>query len=90
MKTTLRIFRIIFKLLLLAYVTVVNFFFITVFYSLLLTIMRHICPGCVPGLFDEGLVPHLVPAIALYPLYPFSTESMDDAQEGRLQAIGRC
>lgn len=31
MKTTLRIFRIIFKLLLLAYVTVVNFFFITVF-----------------------------------------------------------
>lgn len=49
MKTTLRIFRIIFKLLLLAYVTVVNFFFITVFYSLLLTIMRHICPGCVPG-----------------------------------------
>lgn len=31
MKTTLRIFRIISKLLLLAYVTIVNFVFITVF-----------------------------------------------------------
>ena len=31
MKTTLRIFRIISKLLLMAYVTIVNFVFITVF-----------------------------------------------------------
>lgn len=71
MKTTLRIFRIIFKLLLLAYVMVVNFFFITVFYSLLLTIIRHICPGCVPGLFDEGLVPHLVNTMPFYLLLLF-------------------
>lgn len=39
MKTTLRIFRIISKLLLLAYVTIVNFVFITVFYALLLSIV---------------------------------------------------
>ena len=33
MKTTLRIFRIISKLLMLAYVTIVNIVFITVFYA---------------------------------------------------------
>lgn len=54
MKTTLRIFRIISKLLLLVYVTIVNFVFITVFYALLLSILRHIWPSYIPGLFDEG------------------------------------
>ena len=57
MKTTLRIFRIISKLLLLAYVTIVNFVFITVFYALLLSILRHIWPAYIPGLFDEGVIP---------------------------------
>lgn len=60
MKTTLRIFRIISKLLLLAYVTIVNFVFITVFYALLLSILRHIWPAYIPGLFDEGMIPYLV------------------------------
>ena len=60
MKTTLRIFRIISKLLLMAYVTIVNFVFITVFYALLLSILRHIWPAYIPSLFDEGLVPYLV------------------------------
>ena len=63
MKTTLRIFRIISKLLLLAYVTIVNFVFITVFYALLLSILRHIWPAYIPSLFDEGLVPYLVNTI---------------------------
>ena len=50
MKTTLRIFRILCKLLLLAYVTIVNFVFITVFYALLLSILRHIWPAYIPGI----------------------------------------
>ena len=59
MKTTLRIFRIISKLLLLAYVTIVNFVFITVFYALLLSILRHIWPAYIPGLFDAVSYTHL-------------------------------
>lgn len=71
MKTLLRIFRIISKLLLLAYVTVVNLVFITVFYTLLLSILRHIWPAYIPGLFDEGLPPHLVKNLPFYLLLLF-------------------
>ena len=71
MKTTLRIFRIISKLLLMAYVTIVNFVFITVFYALLLSILRHIWPAYIPGLFDEGLVPYLVNTLPYYLLLLF-------------------
>lgn len=71
MKTTLRIFRIISKLLLLAYVTIVNFVFITVFYALLLSILRHIWPAYIPGLFDEGVIPYLVNTLPYYPLLLF-------------------
>lgn len=39
MKTTLRILRILFKLLLLAYVTVINIILISAFYVLLLAIV---------------------------------------------------
>ena len=71
MKTTLRIFRIISKLLLLAYVTIVNFVFITVFYALLLSILRHIWPAYIPGLFDEGGIPYLVNTLPYYLLLLF-------------------
>ena len=71
MKTTLRIFRIISKLLLLAYVTIVNFVFITVFYALLLSILRHIWPAYIPGLFDEGVIPYLVNTLPYYLLLLF-------------------
>lgn len=71
MKTTLRIFRIISKLLLLAYVTIVNFLFITVFYALLLSILRHIWPAYIPGLFDEGMIPYLVNTLPYYLLLLF-------------------
>lgn len=76
MKTILRIFRIISKLLLLAYVTIVNFVFITVFYVLLLAIMRRIFPLYMPGLFDEGLVPHLVNTLPFYLLLLFILYSL--------------
>lgn len=66
MKTTLRIFRILCKLLLLAYVTIVNFVFITVFYALLLSILRHIWPAYIPGVFDKGVIPHLVMTLPYY------------------------
>lgn len=71
MKTTLRIFRIISKLLLLVYVTIVNFVFITVFYALLLSILRHIWPSYIPGLFDEGVIPYLVNTLPYYLLLLF-------------------
>ena len=71
MKTTLRIFRIISKLLLLAYVTIVNFVFITVFYALLLSILRHIWSAYIPGLFDEGVIPYLVNTLPYYLLLLF-------------------
>ena len=71
MKTTLRIFRIISKLLLLAYVTIVNFVFITVFYALLLSILRHIWSAYIPGLFDEGPVPYFVNTLPYYLLLLF-------------------
>ena len=71
MKTTLRIFRILCKLLLLAYVTIVNFVFITVFYALLLSILRHIWPAYIPGVFDKGVIPHLVMTLPYYLLLLF-------------------
>ena len=66
MKTTLRIFRIISKLLLLAYVTIVNFVFITVFYALLLSILRHIWPAYIPGQLDEGVIAAVVSTLPYY------------------------
>lgn len=67
MKTTLRIFRILFKLLLLAYVTVVNILLISAFYVLLLTIVGWLAPSFLPGLFAEySFAHHLVYSMPFY------------------------
>ena len=67
MKTTLRIFRILFKLLLLAYVTVVNILLISAFYVLLLTIVGWVAPSFLPGLFAEySFAHHLVYSMPFY------------------------
>lgn len=92
MKTTLRIFRIISKLLLLAYVTIVNFVFITVFYALLLSILRHIWPAYIPGLFDEGVIPYLVNITVLsfaviHPLFHFSAKCVGATQKRRIPSF---
>ena len=55
MKTTLRIFRILFKLLLLSYVTIVNIILISAFYVLLFLIVEWVVPSFLPGLFAEYL-----------------------------------
>lgn len=92
MKTTLRIFRIISKLLLLAYVTIVNFVFITVFYALLLSILRHIWPAYIPGLFDEGVIPYLVNTLPYYlccysSLFHFSAKCVGATQKRRIPSF---
>ncbi len=80
MKTTLRIFRIISKLLLLAYVTIVNFVFITVFlriatFNLAPYYGRHIYRGCL-----MRVIPYLVNTLPYYlfavihPLFHFSAK----------------
>lgn len=89
MKTTLRIFRIISKLLLLAYVTIVNFVFITVFYALLLSILRHIWPAYIPGLFDEGdsVFSQYVTVLSfavIHPLFHFSAKCVGATQKRRI------
>lgn len=52
MKTTLRIFRILFKLLLFSYVAVVNIILISAFYVLLLAVVEWVplpsCRDCLP------------------------------------------
>lgn len=61
MKTTLRIFRILFKLLLLIYVAVINIILISAFYVLLLAIVEWVAPSFLPGLFaGYGFAHHLV------------------------------
>lgn len=67
MKTTLRIFRILFKLLLLSYVTVINLVLISAFYVLLLAIVGWVAPSFLPGLFAQyGFAHHLVCSLPLY------------------------
>lgn len=93
MKTTLRIFRIISKLLLLAYVTIVNFVFITVFYALLLSILRHIWPAYIPGLFDEGgdsVFSQYVTVLSfavIHPLFHFSAKCVGATQKRRIPSF---
>ena len=67
MKTILRIFRILFKLLLMAYVTVVNLLLISFFYVLLLAIVGWVAPSFLPGLFSEySFAHHLVYSMPFY------------------------
>lgn len=67
MKTTLRIFRILFKLLLLSYVAVVNIILISAFYVLLLLIVEWVAPSFLPGLFAEySFAHHLVCSLPFY------------------------
>ncbi len=67
MKTTLRIFRILFKLLLLSYVAVVNIIFISAFYVLLLAVVEWVFPSFLPGLFARyGFAHHLVCSLPFY------------------------
>ena len=67
MKTILRIFRILFKLLLMAYVTVVNILLISFFYVLLLAIVGWVAPSFMPGLFSEySFAHHLVYSMPFY------------------------
>ena len=67
MKTTLRIFRILFKLLLLSYVTVINIVLISAFYVLLLAIVEWMAPSFLPGLFaGYGFAHHLVYSLPFY------------------------
>ena len=84
METTLRIFRILFKLLLLSYVTVVNLVLISAFYVLLLAIVEWVAPSFLPGLSAQyGFAHHLVYSL------PFTAERMADADERGLQTAGR-
>lgn len=96
METTLRIFRILFKLLLLSYVTVVNLVLISAFYVLLLAIVEWVAPSFLPGLSAQyGFAHHLVLFIAflycpaLHSVQPFTAERMADADERGLQTAGR-
>lgn len=67
MKITLKIFRVIFKLLLLVYVMGINFCLISVFYFLLLGIVKFIFPAFLPHLFTEyGIARHFVYSMPLY------------------------
>ena len=67
MKTTLRILRILFKLLLLAYVTVINIILISAFYILLLAIVGWVAPSFLPGLFAQySFAHHLVYSMPFY------------------------
>ena len=67
METTLRIFRILFKLLLLSYVTVVNLVLISAFYVLLLAIVEWVAPSFLPGLSTQyGFAHHLVYSLPFY------------------------
>nr|WP_305210095.1 M48 family metalloprotease [Bacteroides intestinalis] len=66
MKITLRILRIICKLLLLAYVTVVNLIFITVFYVLILGIFHLIFPTYYAELSSGALGSHLINTLPFY------------------------
>ena len=66
MKITLRILRIICKLLLLAYVTIVNLIFITVFYVLILGIFHLIFPTYYAELSNGALGSHLINTLPFY------------------------
>ena len=67
MKTTLRIFRILFKLLLLIYVAVINIILISAFYVLLLAIVEWMAPSFLPGLFARyDFAHHLVYSLPFY------------------------
>ena len=70
MKITLRILRIICKLLLLAYVTVVNLIFIIMFYALILGIVHLIFPTFDSKLSSGALGSHLILLHILYCLTP--------------------
>lgn len=67
MKTTLRIFRILLKLLLLSYVAVVNIILMSAFYVLLLEIVGWVAPSFLPGLFAQySFAHHLVYSLPFY------------------------
>lgn len=66
MKITLRILRIICKLLLLAYVTVVNLIFIIMFYALILGIVHLIFPTFDSKLSSGALGSHLINTLPFY------------------------
>lgn len=67
MKTTLRIFRILFKLLLLSYVAIVNIILISAFYVLLLVIVEWVAPTFLPHLFAAyPFAYHLVYSLPFY------------------------
>ena len=67
MKTTLRIFRILFKLLLLSYVAVVNIILISAFYVLLLTVVEWMASSFLSGLFAQcGFAHHPVCSLPFY------------------------
>ena len=66
MKITLRILRIICKLLLLTYVTVVNLIFIIMFYALILGIIHLIFPTFSAKLSSGALGSHLINTLPFY------------------------
>ena len=96
MKTTLRIFRILFKLLLFSYVAVVNIILISAFYVLLLAVVEWVSPSFLPGIVcpiwlcaSSGLFIAFLYGLALYSVQPFTAERMADADERGLQTAGR-
>ena len=95
MKTTLRIFRILFKLLLFSYVAVVNIILISAFYVLLLAVVEWVSPSscrdCLPdtALRIICLFIAFLYGLALYSVQPFTAERMADADERGLQTAGR-
>lgn len=66
MKIALRILRIICKILLLAYVLVVNFIFITVFYVLILGIVHLISPSFYSAISTDPVGSHLINTLPYY------------------------
>lgn len=95
MKITLRILRIICKLLLLAYVTVVNLIFIIMFYALILGIVHLIFPTFDSKLSSGALGSHLINTLPFYLLLlhilycPFPDKGLVPAKKRGFQAIDR-
>lgn len=88
MKITLRILRIICKIFLLGYVTIVNFIFILVFYILVLEIVRMIFPTLLSGLFERGLVPHIIGNLPFYLLLIFILYALSPVNNWRIRQKG--
>lgn len=77
MKTTLRILRILTKLLLLAYVMAVNLIFIIVFYIFVLNIIEWIAPGLLSHMQTRhALVRHLIDTFPLYLILLYTAYSL--------------